>query len=103
MHPILRVTPQKLSFLEFPESTAGLKNLYLETDLGIVDIIRDVTGVGGFSRVAAQAVVVELFKSPVKVMSLEDLIAAKLAMGRPKDLAMVKELRLIQERQATRR
>jgi len=98
-HPKLRMTPQKLSFLEFPEDARQLKNLYLETDLGIVDIIREVTGVGDFQRVADRAVVVELFKQSVKVMCLEDLIAAKQALGRAKDLAMVKELRLIQERQ----
>ena len=103
LHPKLRITPKKLSFLEFPEDTTGLKNLYLETDLGIVDIIREVTGVGDFNRIAAKAVVVDLFKTRVKVMSVDDLIAAKLALGRPKDLAMVKELRLIQERQTGRK
>jgi len=98
-HPKLRITPQKLSFLDFPEDTAYLKNLYLETDLGVVDVIREVTGVGDFRRVAEHAVVVELFKRPVKVMCIEDLIASKQALGRPKDVAMVKELRLILERQ----
>lgn len=97
-HPKLRVTPQKLSFLDFPEDTAHLKNLYLETDLGVVDVIREVTGVGDFRRVAERAIVVELFKRPVKVMCIEDLIASKQALGRPKDVAMVKELRLILER-----
>lgn len=102
VHPTLRMTPQKLSFLEYPTSTSGLKNLYLQTDLGVVDIIREVTGVGDFHRVAANAIVINLLGSPVKIMSLDDLIAAKQALGRPKDLPMLKELLLIKDRQESK-
>lgn len=98
IHPTLRMTPQRLSFLEFPTSVNGLKILYLQTDLGVVDIIREVTGVGDFHRVAANAVTVDLFGAQIKVMSLDDLITAKQALGRPKDLAMLKELKVIRDR-----
>jgi hypothetical protein len=37
-HPRHRMTPQKLSFLEFPK-TGTVQNLYLETDFGVVDIL----------------------------------------------------------------
>jgi predicted nucleotidyltransferase len=92
LNPRLRITPKKLSFLDFPETNTGFKNLYLETDLGIVDIVSQVTGVGDFSVLLEQAQTVELFGHKCMVMSLEHLIKSKKAMGRPKDLAVVAEL-----------
>jgi predicted nucleotidyltransferase len=55
----------------------------------------EITGVGDFSRVASHAVPVELFGHRVRVIGIEDLIAAKEALGRDKDLITVKELRAI--------
>ena len=97
-NPKLRITPKKLPFLEYPKDISKLKNLYLETDLGIVDLISNITGVGDFQRVASHAKTIELFGYTCKVIALEDLIEAKTALGREKDLAMVKELKVIQER-----
>jgi hypothetical protein len=98
-HPKLRITPQRLPFLEYPKNAAGLKNLYLETDLGIVDFISNITGVGDFHRVASKALTIQLFGHTCKVMGLEDLISSKIALGREKDRAMIKELQLISEQQ----
>lgn len=92
------MTPKKLSFLEVPQDTSNVNNVYLETDLGIVDLIGQVTGVGDFERVSRHAQAIELFGHPCKVISIEDLILAKEAMGRPKDTAMVKELKVIREK-----
>jgi predicted nucleotidyltransferase len=57
-----------------------------------------ITGVGDYARVAASAIEVELFGRRVKVIGLDDLIAAKEALGRDKDLLAAKELRAILER-----
>jgi predicted nucleotidyltransferase len=97
-HPKHRMTPKRLSFLEVPEDTSRLNNLYLETDLGTVDLISQVTGVGDFERVSRNAVKVELFGHSCKVISIEDLIRAKEAIGREKDIAMVKQLKVILEK-----
>jgi hypothetical protein len=51
--------------------------------------------VGDLDRVRASAIEVELFGRKVKVMGLEQLIAAKEAAGRPKDLLVATELRAI--------
>jgi predicted nucleotidyltransferase len=97
-HPTHRLTPNRLSFLENPEPGVALKNLYLQTDLGPLDLMSSITGVGDYARVAASAIEVELFGHRVKVISIEDLIAAKEALGREKDLLAAKELRAILER-----
>ena len=70
-------------------------NLYLNTDLGTLDLLSRITGVGDYARVARDAVEVELFGRRVRAISLDDLIAAKEALGRDKDLIAAKELRAI--------
>lgn len=93
-HPRHRMTPEKLSFLEYPKS-GSVQNLYLLTDVGIIDILSTVLGVGDFARLKQAAEKFEIGERAYLVISLEDLIAAKEAMGREKDLLAVKELRAI--------
>lgn len=95
VHPIHRITHQRLSFLEHPASGQALKNLYLETDEGIIDILTHILGVGDFARLAHVAENFEIDGRSYRIISLEDLIAAKEAVGREKDLLAVKELRAI--------
>ena len=89
------MTPQRLSFLDNPDPGVPLNNLYLQTDLGALDLLSTITGVGDFERVRAESIQVELFGQTVNVMAIEDLIQAKQAMGREKDWLAVKELRAI--------
>lgn len=100
LNPRHRLSSGRLSFLENPEPGTELKNLYLQTDLGPLDLMSSITGVGDYARVAASAIEVELFGHRVKVISIEDLIAAKEALGRDKDLLAAKELRAILERRS---
>jgi hypothetical protein len=96
-NPKHRMTPQKLSFLEFPRD-GKIQNLYLQTDQGMVDILSSVLGVGDFERLLQRAEDFEIGGRTYKVIALEDLIAAKEACGREKDLLAVKELRAIAAR-----
>ena len=92
------MTPQRLSFLDNPDPGVPLNNLYLQTDLGALDLLSTITGVGDFERVRAESIQVELFGQTVNVMAIEDLIQAKQAMGHEKDWLAVKELRAIVEK-----
>ena len=98
LHPKHRMTPQKLSFLREPKSLDAIKDLYLETDLGILDIVSSVTGVGDFGTVSNHAVEDPLHGYKCKVISVEDSIAAKSSMGRDKDKLAIRELTLIDKR-----
>ena len=98
LHPTHRHDPNELSFLDNPAPGTPIRNLYLNTDLGPLDLLSEITGVGNFDRVASRAVEVEMFGHRVRVIGLEDLIAAKEALGRDKDLLAAKELRAILER-----
>jgi predicted nucleotidyltransferase len=96
--PTHRFTPQRLSFLDNPDPGVPLKNVYLQTEWGPVDILTSIKGVGDFQRVQAGAIEVELFGSRCKVISIDDLIIAKEALGREKDLLAAKELRAVREK-----
>lgn len=95
LHPFHRQTHERLSFADHPAHGQALPNLYLETDDGIIDILSSILGVGDFARLKERAQNVPLFGRTCAVISLGDLIAAKLAVGREKDLLAVKELRAI--------
>jgi predicted nucleotidyltransferase len=96
-NPVHRLSSPRQSFLVVPEPGASLDNLYLNTDLGTLDLLGRITGVGDYARVARDAVDVEIFGRRVRAISLDDLIAAKEALGRDKDLIAAKELRAIRE------
>jgi predicted nucleotidyltransferase len=95
LHPVHRMTHEKLSFLEHPSANTPIANLYLETDGGVVDVLSNILGVGDYARLRRTAVEIVLFGRKCAVISLEDLIAAKEAVGRDKDLLAAKELRAI--------
>ena len=98
IHPIHRMTHQKVSFLEYPPAGESLRNLYLETDDGVLDVLGSVLGIGEYEQLARQSIEISLFGRKCRVISLEGLIIAKEAMGREKDLLTVKELRAIAAR-----
>lgn len=96
IHPRHRMNPSfKPSFLDEPKSTVGLQNLYLDTDLGILDVLTEVTGVGDFERIKSHAIEISLFGLSCHVISIQDLILAKETLGRSKDLAVARELRVV--------
>lgn len=91
-HPRLRGAPENLPF-HFDAATIkrGL-NFTLMTDLGALDFLGEVTGVGGYSEVRKNSDVMALFDMDCPVLSLEGLIRAKRAAGRDRDLEILPEL-----------
>ena len=94
-NPTHRMTPQKLSFLLHPSLGETVNTLYLQTDMGMVDILTSIKGVGDVQRLRANAEELQVDGRCIRVIALEDLITAKEAMGREKDLLTAKELRAI--------
>jgi predicted nucleotidyltransferase len=98
LHPQHRLSMPRRSFLDEPAPGAALDNLYLSTDWGALDLLGSITGVGDYARVARDAVEIELFGRRLRAIGLADLIVAKEALGRDKDLIVAKELRAIREK-----
>ncbi len=97
-HPVHRMTPKRLPLVLTPESCEGINNLYLDTDIGQVDCLGSVLGVGGFEEVKQRSVPVIIDGFTCRLIELGALIEAKKAMGRPRDLAAVQELEAIKEK-----
>ena len=96
LHPVHRMNPNaKHSFLEYPKEIKGLNNIYLETDLGILDILSETQPAGTFDQLKSRASEIAVYGYKCKVISIDDLIKVKEVMKRPKDLQAAQELRII--------
>jgi hypothetical protein len=102
LHPVHRLTPQQLPLELTPARCRGLKNLYLKTDLGILDCLSEVLGLGNFAAVKKQSVIINMDFGKCRVLGLEALINAKRAMNRPRDREAIIQLEAIQTQRKTR-
>ncbi|HET8796612.1 MAG TPA: hypothetical protein VFO89_02930 [Thermoanaerobaculia bacterium] len=95
--PYLRGAPEGLPFRFDAETIRRGLNFTLRTSAGDVDLLGEVSGVGNFDTVERESIEAELFGSIYKVISLDALIRAKRAAGRPKDLEVIAELEALRE------
>ncbi len=97
VHPVHRMTPGHQALRLTEENCGQFKNLYLDTDIGQLDCLSFVEGVGSFLQVKESSEEVEIGGVAVYVLGLEALIKAKKAMGRPNDKEAVLQLEAIQK------
>jgi hypothetical protein len=91
-HPRLRDVPKDLPFV-WDEGTLRNGSIFtLSTDVGAIDLLAEVAGLGGFKEVKASSVLLQAFDRIVWTLDLPSLIRAKRAAGRAKDLAILPEL-----------
>jgi hypothetical protein len=76
---------------------AEFKNLYFETTLGIIDILGSLPPLGRYEDVAARAETHPFLGMGCRILCLDDLIAVKAHVGRPKDRLAEVELRAIRD------
>lgn len=94
LHPVHRSRPD-IPFVVTAENWERFKNLYLKTDLGIVDCLGEVLGVGGYDETLSHSIVLNLPIGPCRILDIDTLIKAKEAMGRPHDLVTVQHLKAV--------
>ena len=80
------------------EQCATLKNLYLKTDLGMIDCLSQVIGVGSFEEAVQHSIELETPFGKFRVLDLETLIKAKESLDRDRDRLAVRQLKEIQKR-----
>lgn len=96
-HPRPRGFPEGLPFV-WDEATLRNGTVFtLQTDLGELDLLAEVAGLGTYDEVKARSIVVEAFDRQVTALDLPSLIQAKRAAGREKDLAALPELESLLE------
>jgi predicted nucleotidyltransferase len=96
-HPSLRGAPVGLPFHFDAETIARGLNFTLSTDLGDIDFLGEVSGLGGFDSVKAASDVKDVGGIEVRVLSLSGLIKSKVAAGRDRDLYVLPELKALEE------
>ena len=91
-HPRPAGLPPGLPFL-WDERTLNSGTVFtLDTDLGRIDLLAEVSGLGDWSEVRKCCVRLPVFDRDVWTLDLPSLILAKRAAGRPKDLLVLPEL-----------
>ena len=93
--PRYALTPDKRPVHHSPEELSHFNNVYLLTDIGRIDVLKHVEPLGAFDQLARRAETLVLYGRPIKVLALDDLIAVKAHLGRPKDKLVEAELRAI--------
>ncbi len=97
LHPVHRMTPGRQPLQLTAENAGHLRNLYLDTDLGHLDCLSEIRGLGGYDEVAKASQTVEIDGLPLRVLTIDALIVAKEAMNRPRDREAIRQLRAIKE------
>jgi predicted nucleotidyltransferase len=95
--PYLRGAPPGLPFSWDRMTIARGLNFTLVTSLGEIDLLGEIPGGGSYEELVADSVHLEIFGRSVRCLSLEQLVRAKRAAGRPKDLEVLAELEAIRD------
>ncbi|MBX7113817.1 MAG: hypothetical protein K1X64_05725 [Myxococcaceae bacterium] len=92
VQPKQRMSPNKPPLGADASQFVGYKNLYLETQDGVLDLLGSIVGVGDFEATAVHSTRLDLGGFQCRVIGIDDLITCKRTLGRPKDLRVVLEL-----------
>lgn len=97
LHPVHRMTPGRKG-LKLTEQTCGqFKNLYLDTDIGQLDCLSFIDGLGDYGEVKQESELIEVEKMKMRVLSVDALIKAKKTMNRLRDKEAVLQLEAIKK------
>ena len=96
-HPRLRDLPADLPFVWDEQTLRQGTNFTLTTDLGNIDLLGELKGLGAYDQARAASVVMNLFGMSCQVLSLDALIINKRAAGRTKDMLVLPELEALRE------
>jgi predicted nucleotidyltransferase len=96
-HPRPRDIPDDVPFV-WDASTLRNGTLFtLTTEIGPIDLLAEVAGIGSYDEVRTSSVEVDVFGCRFRTLDLAALIRSKRAAGRGKDLADVIELESLLE------
>jgi hypothetical protein len=99
--PYLRGAPPGLPFLWDRTTLERGLNFTLVTSLGDVDLLGEIPGGGAYRDLLPDAIELRVFQVRCRCLSLRQLIRAKRAAGRPRDLEALAELEAIAEEEGS--
>ncbi len=98
LHPVHRMTPQRIPLQLTPKNADQFNNLYLDTDIGVIDILGNISGVGSFEIANQHSLSLDLDGYTFQILSIDALIDSKKALNRPRDILAIKELEIIKHK-----
>ncbi len=98
LHPRYRMHPNKPALNREAFTADSIKNLYLLTDLGALDCLGSILGLGDYDIVLEYAREIRLVFGSVRTLDFDGLIKAKSAMNREKDRQTIQKLKAIREK-----
>jgi predicted nucleotidyltransferase len=96
-HPRLRGIPENIPFVLDERTLSQGMNFTLDTDMGEIDLLGELSGIGQFAELVRDAETITLHGRSLRVASLDAIIRSKRAAGRAKDRAMLPELEAMKE------
>jgi hypothetical protein len=102
-HPVHRMTPKRVKLALTEKNCADFKNLYLDTDIGQLDCLSFINGIGDFQTVRKNSMLIETEGVQLRILSINALIETKKAMGRPRDREAVAQLEAVKQLQQQKR
>lgn len=97
IHPFHRMTPNRVKLDLTIDNVGQFKNLYLDTDLGPLDCLSTIDGIGDFQKALDASCQIESDGMRLNVLTLNALIKAKESLNRPRDQQAVIQLKTIQQ------
>jgi len=97
LHPVHRMTPGRKRLNLTEQTCSQFKNLYLDTDIGQLDCLSFIDGLGDYQMVKQASELVKIKDLPLRILRLDGLIKAKKAMNRPRDRQVIFELEAIKK------
>lgn len=95
----IRSHPKKMLLSDVIGNLNNIKNLYLSTDLGNIDLLGELPGVCSFEELRNRTVMLEIAPDlSCKVLDIDTLIAAKRVAARMKDKLTIQHLEAIKKR-----
>ena len=97
LEPYLRGAPRGLPFTLDADTIRRGLNFTLETTLGDLDLLGEVTGGGQYADLLPATEEISLFGATCRCVTLAKLIDLKRAAGRPKDNEILAELEALRQ------
>jgi len=97
LHPVHRMTPGRKPLELTAENAAQFTNLYLDTDLGRLDCLSVIEGLGDYTEVKRASELIEVEGMHLRVLTLDALIQTKQALNRPRDREAIRQLQAIRQ------
>ncbi len=97
LNPVHRMTPKRQKLKLTEKTCRDFKNLYLDTNIGQLDCMSLIDGIGNYNKVKQASRIIKLGKVKIRVLDIDALIKSKKTLNRPHDREVIKQLEAIKK------